>query len=161
VNDWPRLGALLKAGIAGVREAAPGTLIMLHLAINVLPENSTTIWVSNADTRAWVDHALAEGVKFDVLGLSCYPRYHGPPEGWAANFSQLVKQYPQLHFVAAEYSQVKRQTNDMIFNLPDHKGLGTFIWEPTLYGETIFDRRGNALPGLAVYDQMARDFGKR
>ena len=161
-HDWPTLGALLKAGIAGVREVTPEAIIMLHLAINVNRANPGE-WVSNAATRDWVDHALAQGVRFDVLGLSCYTDWHGPPEGWAANFGQLVKQYPQLHFVAAEYShgQVPRQASEVIYQLPDRKGLGSFVWEATQAKEQLFDRQGNTLPGLNDYDQMARDFVRR
>jgi arabinogalactan endo-1,4-beta-galactosidase len=115
----------------------------------------------NRTSRRWVDSALAEGVPFDILGESCYPRYQGPPEKWSANLADLVVRYPHLHFIIAEYSQDKREANDIVFNLPDDQGLGTFIWEPTRYGEPIFDRDGNTLPNIAVYDQMRHDYGLR
>jgi arabinogalactan endo-1,4-beta-galactosidase len=131
-RNWNRLATLLIAGIQGVKDVDPNIKIMLH-----------------------IDRGG------DILGESCYPRYQGPPEKWSANLADLVVRYPHLHFIIAEYSQDKREANDIVFNLPDDQGLGTFIWEPTRYGEPIFDRDGNTLPNIAVYDQMRHDYGLR
>jgi arabinogalactan endo-1,4-beta-galactosidase len=49
-------------------------------------------------------------------------------------------------------------------NMPDGRGLGTFIWEPTDWMEKIFDYRGNEAytnSYVNVYDDIADDFGLR
>ncbi|WP_437581551.1 glycosyl hydrolase 53 family protein [Sorangium sp. So ce887] len=143
------LGALLKAGIQGVKDADDTIAVMLHL--DRCNDNAVTRW--------WVDGVLGQGVAFDVLGQSCYTEYQGPPSDWQRNFDDLVTRYPDLKFVVAEYSWEKRAANDLMFNLPDKRGLGTFIWEPTEYHERIFDSRGNVIEAMiAPYDQMKIDY---
>jgi hypothetical protein len=49
-------------------------------------------------------------------------------------------------------------------HLPDHRGLGTFIWEPTQRGnqQQLFDGNGAVIPErMARYDQLAKDYGLR
>ena len=60
-----------------------------------------------------------------------------------------------------EYSQYKRQVNDIVHNLPSGKGLGTFIWEPTSWGEAFFDKAGNTLPEIDLFAQMAADYNNK
>ena len=83
-GNWDLLASLLKAGIAGTKEADPRILIVLHIDKGG----------DNAASRSWVDAALAHGVSFDILGESCYTRYQGPPAGWKANFDDLAASYP-------------------------------------------------------------------
>ena len=103
----------------------------------------------------------AQGVPFQILGQSCYTQYQGTPDAWQANFDDLVTRYPMLDFVIAEYSHEKRTANDIMFALPDRRGLGTFIWEPTRWMEAVFDRDGQRYEGnqhLETYSQIAADF---
>ncbi|MGK3982399.1 glycosyl hydrolase 53 family protein [Sorangium sp. So ce136] len=143
------LGSLLKAGTQGVKDVDEAITIMLHLdRCN-----------DNAATRWWVDGVLGQGVEFDVLGQSCYTEYQGPPSEWQENFDDLVTRYPALKFVVAEYSWEKRAANDLMFNIPDRRGLGTFIWEPTEYHERIFEPDGDIIEAMiAPYDQMKVDY---
>jgi arabinogalactan endo-1,4-beta-galactosidase len=150
--NWPKLGQLLKAGATAVQEVDPNIRIMLHIEKG--GDNATTRW--------WVDHAIAEQVPFQILGQSCYTEFQGTPESWQANFADLVTRYPTLDFVIAEYSQEKRKANDIMRALPDQRGLGTFIWEPTRWMEAIFDRQGQRYDGnawLDTYSQIADDYG--
>ena len=67
-GGWDRYGALLKAGIAGVRAGAgrgPAPLIMVH--INNGADAGLTRW--------FFDHldARKRGIDFDLIGLSYYP----------------------------------------------------------------------------------------
>jgi hypothetical protein len=49
-----------------------------------------------------------------------------------------------------EYSAQKEYLNDLVFNIPGERGLGTFIWEPTRHREALFNRNGvNAGGGQA------------
>ena len=66
-GKWDVFCGLIKAGIAGAKEADPSVKIMLHLA-----------WGGqNAKSRSFLDKALAQGVEFDIIGQSYYPKWHG------------------------------------------------------------------------------------
>jgi arabinogalactan endo-1,4-beta-galactosidase len=131
--------------------------IKIMMRIDTGGTNSTTTW--------WIAGVQNQGVSFDVLGLSCYTAYadQGPPANWQSNFSSLVTQYPNLSFAMAEYDEgapdisgnlnVWRQANDIVFNLPNKKGLGTFFFEPTFtasWDQPLFDfTSGNNVTPLA------------
>jgi arabinogalactan endo-1,4-beta-galactosidase len=143
----------------------------------------------NATTTWWVNHAVAQGIAFDILGESCYTNYQGDPSTWQTNFSELVTQYPNLSFIIAEYAEdaadlagnsecpsssgpcnIWRRVNDIAFGMPNKKGLGTFVWEPTHFEETLFDDQTQAQTNdlanpfgagvrIQMYDQMATAYG--
>ena len=153
-RDWQKLGKLLKAGIAGVEAVDPKILIVLH--IDKSGEKEAARW--------WVDNALAQDVRFDILGLSCYRRWHGPPDGWKATFEDLANRYPQLSFLIVEAAKEVTATSQIMHELPERKGLGTFIWEPTANnnGQALFDRRGAVIPErMQLYDHVAKEYGSR
>ncbi|MBN2197401.1 MAG: glycosyl hydrolase 53 family protein [Polyangiaceae bacterium] len=149
--NFPRFAALVRAAVTGAKTAAPTTPVLLH--IEKPDDFSTSDW--------WLENMLAEGIAFDVLAQSCYPEWHGTSADWSPTLDALAAKYPELSFVVVEYSEEKRAVNDMVFALPDRRGLGTFVWEPTWWGEALFDREGSALVAnelLGLYDQMARDY---
>jgi arabinogalactan endo-1,4-beta-galactosidase len=150
-RNWPQLAAYLKAGISAVREVDPKIQIMLHIDKGG----------DNRATRTWVDAALAQGVQFDVLGLSCYSRWQGPPAAWKANFEDLAARYPKLKFVMAEVDAQAVEANDIMKGLPREQGLGTFIWEPTASNanQQLFDDRGAVLPArMSAYDRVTAKY---
>jgi arabinogalactan endo-1,4-beta-galactosidase len=150
-TNWDILSALLKAGISGVKDVDPRILIVLHIDKGG----------DNAASRSWVDAALAHGVSFDILGESCYTRYQGPPSSWKANFDDLAARYPKLSFLVAEVAYETTESNEIMHNLPDHRGLGTFIWEPTQRGnqQQLFDNNGAVIPEkMALYDRLVKDY---
>jgi arabinogalactan endo-1,4-beta-galactosidase len=174
---WPNLGMLLKAGVTAVKEVDPGILVSFHIDRGH----------SFSASKYWIDNALAQvGPIFDAFGESCYQQYQGDVNsipntvtGWTTTFTQLVAAYPNLRFFAAEYGPLQRQINDVVFNLPGNKGMGTFNWEPTSRGSwnaaqptdvagttthALFQRSGNTyttLPDLALYTQMMIDYASR
>jgi arabinogalactan endo-1,4-beta-galactosidase len=185
-SNWTNLAGLLNAGIAGVKAVDSSINIMMHIDRGG----------DNAGTRTWVDNAMSHGVSFDALGESCYTNFQGDPSTWQANFADLVTRYPALSFVIAEYAEdsadlagnsecanegagpcnVWRRANDIAFGIPGKKGLGTFVWEPTEYEETLFDNQNQAktndpanLPNpfatadagarIQLYDQMVTAYG--
>ncbi len=149
-GKWDVFCGLIKAGIAGAKEVDPSIPIMLHLALGG----------QNAKSRDFVDHAVAAGVRFDVLGQSYYPKYHGTLDELKANLTDLARRYPQK-IIVVEYSVPNvRKINDIVHDLPGGKGLGTYIWEPTRWeGPALFDRKGNTKPEIDVYEKMAKDYG--
>lgn len=151
-NNWDSLAALLKAAVAGVKAVDSSVKIAVHLD-------------KGGDfgaTRRWLDSARARGVAFDILGESCYANFQGDSADWKAAFDSLALYYPQYSFLIAEYSQEKRAANDIMYHVPNEKGLGSFIWEPLQYGEAVFTAAGNnwsANSFIDLYPQMSKEYG--
>lgn len=134
-SNFDNFAAFVKAGIAGAKEIDPNIKIVLHHHLGR----------SNERMRDWVDNFISRGTEFDIIGMSCYAQ---AVEGdWQNNFADLAKRYPDKGLLALEYSARKRDINDLIFNTPDKKGLGTFIWEPTRHRESLFDKDGRSAGG--------------
>jgi arabinogalactan endo-1,4-beta-galactosidase len=161
-SNWKQLAQLLTAGIDAIHGVDPTIQIMLHIDRGGDLATSTT----------WITNAMSNGVKFDVFGESCYVAYQGQPSGWQNTFTQLAAKFPNLKFVMAEYNEDTsdntevRQANDIIFNLPNHQGLGTFFWEPTesgAWGPGLFTSSGNKVSTIPAsidqYDQMKTAYG--
>jgi arabinogalactan endo-1,4-beta-galactosidase len=153
--NWDNLATLLRAGIDGVRAVDETIGIMLHV------ENTESL----AGVTGWVRDAEQRGVEFDVLGLSAYEAFQGPSTAWRATLQGLAANFPELSFAIAEYNPQRRLLNDIMRELPDGRGLGTFFWEPTQsgsWGAALFDWQGNTATAraedFAEYDQMRVDF---
>lgn len=134
-SHFDNFAAFVKAGIAGAKEADPAIKIVLHHHLGR----------SNERMREWLDNFVQRGVQFDIIGMSCYAQ---AKEGdWKNNFADLARRYPDKKLLVVEYSAQKRYINDLMFNTPDQKGLGTFIWEPTRHREALFDKAGKNAGG--------------
>jgi arabinogalactan endo-1,4-beta-galactosidase len=165
-GGWGNLAQLLKAGISATKEVDPDIKIMLH---HSLARNDTLV-------REWLNNLLEQGVRFDIVGLSCYTEH--ATNDWKTTFDDIATHYPNLGIIAVEYSGQKRFLNDLVFTTPNHKGLGSFIWSPMREREAIFDHllpasvvlETNAPPDrggrydangyMALYPKMAQDYGK-
>jgi arabinogalactan endo-1,4-beta-galactosidase len=155
-SNWDNLATLLKAGIEGVREVDSGIQIMLHV------ENTDDL----EGVRWWVDNARSRGVEFDVLGLSCYSAFQGEPSVWQETFETMAGEHPDLKFVIAEYNPNRTEANQIVKNLPNGQGLGTFFWEPTRsgeWGEALFTWEGGTAIAKAAefaeFDQLRIELG--
>ncbi len=143
-DHLPECAELLKSGIAAARAVDPSIQIILH---NHNGHNGEAV-------RKWVDALISQGVRWDIIGLSCNDP--DDPSYWKTTFDDLATHYPQFGLLAAEYSYHKRALNDIVFGVPNRRGVGTFIWEPTRHHEAIFDKNGhNAGGGAAVPDLEA------
>jgi arabinogalactan endo-1,4-beta-galactosidase len=146
-ESFNNVATLLKAGVSAVRQLDPTIKIMLHL------ENTESF----AAARDWVTAVQSRGVELDVLGLSCYTAWQGEPELWEDTFQQLAARLPDISFVIAEYNPERTRANQMMRDLPDGRGLGTFFWEPTqsgAWGASLFTFTGSA------YTANADDFAE-
>jgi arabinogalactan endo-1,4-beta-galactosidase len=93
--DWSSLTTLIKAGIAGARAGNPsGNPLLVQLHIDRGGDNATA--------TDFVDHMLAAGVNFDVLGLSYYPWYHGPMSAMKANVTALIQRFHKNVMIAED-----------------------------------------------------------
>ena len=142
-----QLADLLKSGIAGVEAADPSMPVMLHLALGG----------QNQEAVFWLDNMIARGVKFDIIGLSYYPRWHGTIADLKNNLADLVKRYHKPLNIA-EYSDFKKEVHDIIFSLPDGMGKGACIWEPLGWRIGLFDQAGAATSLITVYDELKEKY---
>ena len=91
--EWNALGTLLKAGVAGARAGNPRghkLRVMLHY------DNGG----DNGGSRAFFDHIKAEGVPYDVIGLSYYSFWHGHLRDLRANVNDLATRFGKDVMVA-------------------------------------------------------------
>jgi len=143
IGNPDQMAGLLKAGISGVEAADPAIPVMIHLALGG----------QNQEAVFWLDNMIARGVRFDIIGLSYYPRWHGTLADLKSNLSDLMKRYNKP-LAVAEYSDFKREVHDIIFSLPDGMGKGACIWEPLNSWSGLFDKTGATSEGIKVYDEL-------
>ena len=146
VNNLDSLSQLLKAGINAVKEVAPSTIIMLHVALG--GQHDETVW--------FIDNMLARGVQFDVIGQSYYPKWHGTLDDLKNNLTSIAKRYPH-DIILVEYSQLKQEVNKIAFDLPGGKGKGSCIWEPLNTWEKIFEKDGRSNELINLYDEISKN----
>ncbi len=149
IAEPDNLAQLLNAGIAAVKSVDPSVIIMLHVALGG----------QNNESVAFINSMLKRGVHFDVIGESYYPKWHGNLEELRDNLTDLVHRFHK-EIIVVEYSQLKEEVNKIVFNLPENKGKGTFIWEPLSTWEKFFDETGKSNSLLMKYDELSNQFLK-
>ncbi len=147
IGNLDQLAGLLQAGVAGTEAVDPKIPVMMHIALGG----------QNDEACFWLDNMLARGVRFDIIGLSYYPRWHGTLGDLAGNLQDLVARYHKPVNVV-EYSDFKRPVHDIVFALPDQMGKGAAIWEPLNWRSGLFDREGNATSLFTVYDSLSAEY---
>jgi|GEM_PF-64042 len=147
IGNLDSLAQLIQAGIEGVKSVDVSIPIMLHIALGGQHEESVFFF----------DNMLARNIKFDVIGMSYYPKWHGTLEDLQKNLISMANGYEQ-DIIVVEYSQKKREVHEIVFSLPKDKGKGTVIWEPLNTWESVFDKQGKSNDFMAVYDEMSRKF---
>lgn len=146
-KNMDTLSAFLRAGIAGVKDVDKKPRIMIHIACGG----------QNTESRVFIDNILKRRVKFDVIGQSYYPEWHGTPDSLRNNITDLSTRYKQ-DVIVVEYSQKKQEVNDIAFSLPGSKLKGTFIWEPFSWGETVIDKAGKSNDYLKTYSAISQKY---
>ncbi|MBN2165738.1 MAG: glycosyl hydrolase 53 family protein [Marinilabiliaceae bacterium] len=147
IENVDQLAQLIKSGIAGVKEVDDSILIMLHVALGG----------QNDESVFWFNNMFSRGVDCDVIGLSYYPRWHGTLADLEFNMNDLIRRYGKdINLV--EYSHRKKEVNDIVFNLPDGKGVGSCIWEPLNTWESICDEQGNVKEIIEIYNQIKETY---
>jgi arabinogalactan endo-1,4-beta-galactosidase len=164
---WPSGKASLAGGMANyaifvslgydaVKSIFPTTRVMVHLSNGF--DNGLYQWN--------IGGLIANGAKFDVIGLSLYPT----PTNWnllnaqcLANMNDLVNRYRKEVMVVEVGMPWDSPTECRLFltdlinkvrSIPDNKGTGVLYWEPQSYaqwqGYTLgaFDNSGR--PSVAL-----------
>jgi arabinogalactan endo-1,4-beta-galactosidase len=148
--SWANLAALLMQGYRAVKACSASTQVMLHIA------NAG----DSPGARWWFDNAEANGVHWDVIGLSYYSYWHGPLSAMARTVSDLRRRYGKPVVIAETAYPFTLEENDGERNLihsstqltPGYPAtpagqaanlravlkaarsagaLGVFYWEPT------------------------------
>ncbi|MEZ5012513.1 MAG: glycosyl hydrolase 53 family protein [Bacteroidales bacterium] len=149
ISNLDGLAGLLRAGVEGVEAVDPDMPVMMHIALGG----------QNDEAVFWLDNMLARGVKFDIIGLSYYPRWHGTLNDLNYNLHDLVKRYNKPVNVV-EYSNFKKEVHDIVFALPENMGKGACIWEPLNRRSGLFDEKGEVTPMMQVYDMLNETYLK-
>ncbi len=85
-EQWRRFGALLLAGVRGVK-APMGADERVRIMLHIHPGGSAKA------TRWFFDGVLAQGVPFDLIGLSYYPWSHESPADLGDNLAATAKRF--------------------------------------------------------------------
>jgi arabinogalactan endo-1,4-beta-galactosidase len=101
-SNFAQLAGLLKAGIAGVRAADSSAKIVLHLAGS---DSESTL-------ASWYSTAIADGVSFDIIGLSYYDYWHGRLDVLQTDLDGLAAQFKKPVFVAETAYPFTLASND-------------------------------------------------
>lgn len=147
VGNLDSLAQLLYSGVKGVQQVSPKSIIMLHVALGG----------QELESQFFYDAMRDRNVPYDVIGLSYYPKWHGTPADLKNNLALLSKKYNK-QIMVAEYTMLKREVNDIAFNVPNGKGIGSFIWEPLSTWEAVFEKDGKANGLLKVYPEIAKKY---
>lgn len=175
-EHWKNFVELLNAGIKGV-DAGRGTNARPRIMIHIDKGGN---WRA---TKAFFDKLNSYGVKYDVIGQSYYPWWHGSLLDLRENLNFMATTYNK-DIIVVESAYCWRPTeyknkpasfpetpegqrdfldelNRIVLATPDNRGIGVFWWEPAvsngrLRNRGFFDDNGNALPVLNVFDRFMR-----
>lgn len=119
-------------------------------------------------SKWWISGVQNAGVHFDVFAQSCYDfsGYQQPSSAWAPAFADLAATFPALRFAAAEYQPKPLLVARTLANIPNRRGLGTFVFEPTSYGDmnsllfTFAQNVATAIPAIQDFDTIAATYAK-
>jgi len=93
VSNWSNLGTLLKAGANATRAVQPTAKIVLHL---------TNLNNGVSTLQTWYNNAVAQGVTFDVIGLSFYGYWHGSLTSLQSGANTLLTAFPTKQLAVVE-----------------------------------------------------------
>ncbi len=171
-EHWDTFANLIQAGINGVdagKGMSPRPLIMIHC-------DQGGSW---SETKAFYDKLNSYGIRYDIIGLSYYPWWHGNLLDLRNNLLHIVNYYnkdvivvetaynhvpgeyinkpapfPETPVGQKDYLQSLVRT---ILSVSSTKVKGVFWWEPAVSGglsrRGYFDKDGNALPVMDVFDK--------
>jgi arabinogalactan endo-1,4-beta-galactosidase len=174
-ENWDNFADLVVAGINGVYAGCAANYypkIMIHIDQGGSKEK----------TKYFFDKLLSYDIKFDYIGQSYYPWWHGTLLDLRENMIFMAKEYKKPIILAevaycaspTEYKnkpapypetpegqkEFLESVNEVVLSTPDNLGAGIFWWEPATMGgrstRDFFDEKGNVLPVITVFDKYTR-----
>jgi arabinogalactan endo-1,4-beta-galactosidase len=174
-ENWDNFADLVIAGINGVFVGCdplytPDIMIHIDQGGNIV------------NTRYFFNKLLTYGIKFDYIGQSYYPWWHGTLLDLRNNMIFMAKEYKkpiilvEVAYCASPTEYRKKpgpfpetpqgqkefldEVNNIVLSTPDNLGAGIFWWEPATMGgrstRDFFDEKGNVLPVITVFDKWTR-----
>lgn len=175
-QNWDNLAALLQAGINGVM-ASCGNQKPPKIMIHIDKGGDKNF------TKYWFDRLHTYDIKYDVIGQSYYPWWHGSLLDLreCLNFTALHYQKDIIlvetayNYQPAEYQKKNppfpetpqgqkeflESVNAIILQVPNNLGKGIFWWEPAapnkgFSSRTYFTNDGEVKPVIEVFDKFVR-----
>ena len=175
-ENWDNFAALINAGINGVY-ASIGKSILPKIMIHIDKGGDKEF------TKYFFDKLHTYNIKYDVIGQSYYPWWHGSLLNLreCLNFTALeykkdiVLVETAYNYSPAEYinkpapfpespegqKEFLEAVHNIILNIPNNKGKGIFWWEPAAPNKgfshrTFFNEDGNVFPVINVFDKYIR-----
>jgi len=173
-DNWDNFAALVQAGINGVHASCgnnPSPQIMIHID-------------KGGDknfTKYFFDKLHSYGIRYDVIGQSYYPWWHGSlldlrhclnftaeeyhkdimvvEAGYNWKPTEYVKKNAPFDESPEGQKQFLEEVNRIVMNIPGNRGIGVFWWEPAVSrrgSRSFFDENGNVLPVITVFDKFTR-----
>jgi arabinogalactan endo-1,4-beta-galactosidase len=173
--NWDNFADLVKAGVEGVnavQDNGKTSKIMIHIDRGGdMPK-----------TKYFFDKFNSYEIPYDIIGQSYYPWWHGSLNDFRENMIFMASTYKKdiivvevaYNWVPGEYlkrpgpfpesaegqKQFLEEVNRIVQSTPDNRGKGVFWWEPAVTGglgrRGFFDKEGNALPVITVFDRFTR-----
>jgi arabinogalactan endo-1,4-beta-galactosidase len=106
-KSFDNLAALLKEGYQAVKHCSPSTLVMLHL------DNGG----KNEQFQWWFDNIIAQGVPFDLIGVSYYTYWHGTLASLQNNLDDIALRYDKNIVVVETAYPFTPDDNDNFENI--------------------------------------------
>ncbi len=173
-GNWDNFAGLIQAGINGVYAGCgnnPHPKIMIHI-------DKGGNW---AKTKSFFDRLNSYGVQYDVIGESYYPWWQGSLLDLRNCLDHIAEVYKKdvivvetaYNWEPTEYKdkpapfpetpegqkEFLEGVNRIVLNVPGGRGAGVFWWEPAVArggSRSFFDRDGNVLPVITVFDKYTR-----
>lgn len=149
LSNMSNFSALINAGIDGVKDVDPNIKIMIHS-------------IAKDSPSSWLKNLINAGVnRIDVFGLSYYSEYHGTPGDLQTKVNEIINNH-SVKIAITEYADNHDTVNKIIYNLPNEKGIGTFVWEPADWSKALFDwtnNRRETNSRIDIYPVLSKKFG--
>jgi arabinogalactan endo-1,4-beta-galactosidase len=174
-ENWDNFAQLLKSAVKGLEAGCgddPRPRIVVHIDRGG----------DMKGTKAFFSKLNSYGVTYDVIGQSFYPWWHGSLSDLRENLAFMAETYEKDIMVVeaaynwrpAEYKgkngpfpetpegqkEFLAEVNRAVLSTPHNRGKGVFWWEPAVApgrnGRGMFDKDGNALPVITVFDGSSR-----
>jgi len=95
-ENWAKLADLLNAGLKAVRDAEGSRKIVTMIHLDRGGDNKGARW--------WFDNIAKHDVRFDTIGLSYYPFWHGTLQDLRENVNDLATRYGKdIYIVETAY----------------------------------------------------------
>ncbi|MEU3791510.1 arabinogalactan endo-1,4-beta-galactosidase [Streptomyces fructofermentans] len=107
--NWSQLAGLLNSGYNAAKAVSSSTSVAMHLAKGG----------DLAGTRWWFDSAVANGVRFDVIGLSFYGYWHGSLADFQTTLDDAAVRYGKPVYLAETAYPFRLDSKDSHENIID------------------------------------------